>query len=186
MRQLRHDAPPEAGRLLRVLLLRLHTVPADAGRGRRLLRAGRAGPVSRTVRWADSAGVLGAVFAALCCAGAPVILSVLAAVGLSALRRDAILVPLMVGSLAVALWGFAADRRAHARAGPLGVATAGAVALVAGVVFVHGPPAYLLIDGGALALVAATLWNVRARIARRLLAPTPATCAVAPRPGLTS
>jgi len=40
----------------------------------------------RAATWADSAGVLGAVFAALCCMGAPVIVSVLAAIGLSWLR----------------------------------------------------------------------------------------------------
>lgn len=119
--------------------------------------------VSRGRRWADSAGVIGAVFAALCCAGTPVIVSVLAAVGLSALRQDAILWPLMAVSLALALWGLAGDWRAHRRSGPLALAIAGAVALVAGVVFVHGPSARLLIDAGALALVAATLWNVRAR-----------------------
>ncbi len=123
--------------------------------------------MSRAVRWADGAGVIGAVFAALCCAGAPVILSVLAAVGLSALRRDAILLPLLVVSLGFALGGFRTERRTHGATGPLALAAAGAVALVSGVIFVHGPPARLLIDAGALALVAATLWNVWARMARR-------------------
>ena len=123
--------------------------------------------MSRFVRWADSAGVLGAVFAALCCAGTPVIVGALAAVGLSALRNDRILWPLMGLSLVVALWGLATDRRTHHRAGPLLIACAGAVALVAGVVFVHGPPARLLINAGAVLLVAATLWNVRARATSR-------------------
>ncbi|MDQ6926732.1 MAG: MerC domain-containing protein [Candidatus Eremiobacteraeota bacterium] len=122
--------------------------------------------MSRAVRWADSAGVIGAVFAALCCAGAPVILSVLAAVGLSALRRDAILLPLMVVSLGIALWGFWTERR-RGGAGPLALAAVGATALIAAVVFVHGPPARLLIDGGALALVAATVWNIWTWTGRR-------------------
>jgi len=122
--------------------------------------------VSRAVRWADSAGVIGAVFAALCCAGTPVILSVLAAAGLSALRRDAILLPLMVVSLGAALWGLWTERRTSGVAGPLALAAVGAVALVAGVVIVHGPPARLLIDAGALALVVATGWNVWTRTAR--------------------
>jgi len=126
----------------------------------------RARGVSRAIRWADSAGVLGAVFAALCCAGAPVIVSVLAAVGLSALRRDAILWPLMAVSLGVALWGFWAECRTRGATGPFALAAVGAVALVAGVVFVHGAPARALIDAGALALVAATLWNVVTRAAR--------------------
>ncbi len=105
--------------------------------------------------------------------GAPLVLSVLAAAGLGWLRSDAILWPLMFVSLAVALWGFAAERRRHGAAGPLALGGAGAVALAAGVVFVHGPPARVLIDAGAAALVAATLWNVYARIARRRTA-TPA------------
>lgn len=115
-------------------------------------------------RIADGAGVLGAVFAALCCAGTPLIVSALAAVGLGALRQDAILWPLMGLSLGVALWGFWVGRRMHGSSGPLALAVPGAVALVAGVVFVHGPPAMWLIYGGALALVAATLWNIRARM----------------------
>lgn len=132
--------------------------------------------MSRSVRWADSAGVLGAVFAALCCAGVPAIVGALGAVGLSAVRDDRILWPLMGVSLAVGLWGFAADRRMHRRAGPLVLAAAGAIALVAGVVFVHGPPARLLIGAGAVGLLAATGWNVRVRAScRRSPASAPAT-----------
>lgn len=120
----------------------------------------------RAARLADGAGVLGAVFAALCCAGLPLIVSGLAAVGLSFLRRDAILWPLMFVSLAVALWGFWQGRRTHGSAGPLALAAVGAVSLVAGVVFVHGFPAKQMIWAGAAALVVATGWNVRARRAR--------------------
>jgi mercuric ion transport protein len=113
--------------------------------------------------WADSTGALGAVFAALCCMGAPIIVGVLGAVGLSWLRQDAILWPLMFLSLGVALWGLARDRRRHGASGPFAAAVGGAVALVAGVVFVHGLPARLLIYGGALALLLATGWNIVAR-----------------------
>ena len=104
--------------------------------------------------------MIGAVLAALCCAGATVIVSALAAVGLGALRNDSILWPLMALSLAVALWGLARDRREHQQAGPLLLAVLGGSALVAGVVFVHGPPARSLIDAGAAGLLAATGWNV--------------------------
>ena len=107
--------------------------------------------------------MLGAIFAALCCAGLPVILSVLTAIGLGWLRRDAILWPLMFISLAIALWGLEAQRRLHHASGPLVLALLGAIALVAGVVFVHGFPARLLIDGGALALIGSTLWNIGGR-----------------------
>lgn len=115
---------------------------------------------TRTTHFAASAGVLGAAFAALCCAGTPLIVSALAALGLSFLRRDAVLWPLMFASLAVGLWGFWRARRVHGSSAPLILAAAGAVALVSGVVFVHGFPAMQLIWSGAAALVAATVWNV--------------------------
>jgi len=119
--------------------------------------------VNRVARLADGAGVFGAAFAALCCAGTPLIVSALAAIGLSFLRNDAILWPLMFASLAVALWGFSRGRAVHRSAGPLGLAAAGAAALVAGVVFIHGFPAKQVIWAGAAALVAATLWNLTLR-----------------------
>ena len=68
-------------------------------------------------------------------------LSVLGALGLSFLRKDAILLPFMSLALLVALWGFWAGRTAHRKAGPLALALIGAAALVAGVVFIHGFPA---------------------------------------------
>jgi hypothetical protein len=40
---------------------------------------------------------------------------------------------------------------------------AGAVSLASGVILVHGFPAMQMIYGGAIVLVMATLWNVRAR-----------------------
>lgn len=119
--------------------------------------------MSRATRLADGAGVVGAAFAALCCAGTPLIVSGLAAVGLSFLRNDAILWPLMFASLAVALWGFWRGRAVHGSAGPLGLAAAGGVALIAGVVFIHGFPAKQVIWTGAAALVATTLWNLTLR-----------------------
>ncbi len=119
--------------------------------------------VSRREQIADAGGVLGAIFAALCCAGVPLIVSVLATLGLSFLRKDAILFPLMGISLVVALWGFWQGRRRHGSAGPFALACAAGTALVAGVVFVHGFPAKELIGAGAVGLVMATIWNVRAR-----------------------
>jgi mercuric ion transport protein len=119
--------------------------------------------VSRAVQVADSGGVLGAVFAALCCAGTPFIVAGLGAVGLGFLKTDAILWPLMFLSLAVALWGFWTGHRLHGLYGPLVVAVIGAAALVAGVVFIHGFPAMQVIWSGVAALLGATVWNVSAR-----------------------
>jgi mercuric ion transport protein len=121
----------------------------------------------RVATWADGAGVLGAVFAALCCMGTPVIISVLTLIGLSWLRQDAILWPLMFLSLAIAFWGLSADLRRHGKPGPLIIAGIGAIALVAGVIFVHGAPARFLIYAGALALVAAAAWNIAVRLSAR-------------------
>ena len=131
---------------------------------------GSAAPTHGAVRIADTGGVLGAVFAALCCAGTPFILAGLGAVGLGFLKNDAILWPLMFASLAVALWGFWTGRRIHGLTGPLIVALVGAIALVAGVVFVHGFPAMQVIWTGVVALIGATIWNVTAR--RRCAAPS--------------
>jgi mercuric ion transport protein len=67
------------------------------------------------------------------------IVGALAAVGLSFLKKDAILWPLMLGSLAIAIWGFWNGRRLHGQAGPLLLGSVGAVALASGVIFVRGP-----------------------------------------------
>jgi mercuric ion transport protein len=119
--------------------------------------------VTNTTRAADSAGVVGAVVAALCCAGTPLIVGALSAVGLSFLRTDAILWPVMLLSLAVALWGFWQGFRRSGKVGPLALGGAGAASLACGVIAVHGFPAMQMIYGGAIALISATLWKVRAR-----------------------
>lgn len=117
----------------------------------------------RGARLTDGAGVTGAVLAALCCAGTPVVVGALTAIGLGFLRRDAILWPLMLGSLAVALWGFWQGFACHRRPGPLVFGGLGAVSLAAGVIVVHGPPAMTMIYGGSALLILATTWNMRAR-----------------------
>ena len=112
-------------------------------------------------RYAGGAGAIAASCAALCCAGAPIILGILAATGLGFLRTDAILLPIIAVALLIALWGFWTGRRAHGSAGPFATGLVGSVALVAGVVFAHGMPAKVLIGAGALILLGATLWNAR-------------------------
>lgn len=109
-------------------------------------------------RFADTAGVAGAIFAALCCAGGPLIAGVVSAVGLSFMRRDSILMPLLALSLVMALWGFIADWRRHRSTGPLLMGIAGGAALVAGI-FV----ARWLLAVGTVLMIAATLWNITAR-----------------------
>jgi mercuric ion transport protein len=125
-------------------------------------------------RVADSAGAFGAIFAALCCAGTAIVVSVVTALGIGFLRQDAILWPLMLLSLLVAVWGFWQGLQFHRNFGPLLFGSIGAVSLALGVIVVHGFPAMQMIYGGALILIAATVWNVflrracihRVRIAR--------------------
>ena len=111
----------------------------------------------------DAAGALGAIVAALCCAGTPLIVAALAATGLSALRKDAILWPIMLISLAVAMWGYWQGHRLHRAWAPLIIGVIGAVSLALGVIVVHGFPAMQMIYGGAMLLVAATVSNIAAR-----------------------
>src|SRR4051812_39341221 len=116
------------------------------------------------VQLTDAAGTLGAIVAALCCAGTPLIVAALAAAGLSALRKDAILWPIMLVSLAVAVWGYWQGLRLHHAWAPLTVGGIGAVSLALGVIVVHGFPAMQMIYGGAMLLVAATIGNIVARM----------------------
>ena len=115
----------------------------------------------RAGRLAAWGGVVAATAAALCCAGAPIIVSVLAAAGLSFLRNDAILLPVIIIALAAALWGFWRGRQLHGVSSPLMVAIAGAVALLLGVVVLHGLVAKVAIGLGAVLLLVATVWNAR-------------------------
>jgi hypothetical protein len=112
-------------------------------------------------RLAGGAGVVAATCAALCCAGAPIIISILAATGLSFLRRDAILLPVIAVALVVALSGFWRSSRRHGSPVPLSLGIAGSLALVAGVIYLHGFIAKLFIGAGTLLLLLAALWNAR-------------------------
>lgn len=125
--------------------------------------SGDSRPHGLSVRAADGAGVTGAIVAALCCAGTPIIVGALSAVGLGFLRKDAILWPVMLVSLSVALWGFWRGFRLHGNAGPLAVGAVGGASLACGVIIVHGPPAMEMIYGGAIALILATAWNIWTR-----------------------
>jgi len=111
----------------------------------------------------DAAAVVGAVLAALCCAGTPIIISGLTALGLGFLRRDGILWPVMLLALAVAVTGFWQGVRMHRRWGPLVTGGLGAVSLASGVIVVHGFPAMQMIYGGGLALLVGAAWNGVAR-----------------------
>lgn len=111
--------------------------------------------------YAGGAGAVAATCAALCCAGAPIIISVLSATGLSFLRSDAILLPVILIALVIALYGFTKGRTLHGSSQPLILGIVGAIALVVGVVLLHGLMAKVAIGLGAVALLMATIWNAR-------------------------
>ena len=114
--------------------------------------------MTRLERSADAAGTAGAIIAALCCAGVPVVVGAFAAVGLGFLITDLVLLPALVAMLALALWGLARGRASHGSAGPLGMGSAGAVILTAGVF-----TSRWVLGLGAVLLVRATLWNAMRR-----------------------
>ena len=113
----------------------------------------------RVERIADWTGPIGSVFAALCCLGVSWLVAAITAVGLGFLRKDAILWPLMIASILVTLWGMWLGSRAHRSLVPLVLGVVAGIALVAGVIFVHGFPARELIYAGSVGLIIASIWN---------------------------
>jgi hypothetical protein len=165
-----HRDPAEGRALLRFLLLRQRAVSVDAERRIVLLasldnRTGASAAMTTAQRdvgrLAGGAGVIAATCAALCCAGAPIMISVLAATGLSFLRSDAILLPVIVVALVFATWGFWRSWHVHGSRVPLTLGVAGSLALLGGVIYLHGFLAKIFIGAGALLLLAATVWNAR-------------------------
>lgn len=120
------------------------------------------------MRWKDQLdklGVVGTFIAGACCLGLPAVLSIVTAVGLGFLIKDAILLPLMVVFLAVSLFGLYLGYRVHRRPWALVLAGVSAVAAFF-FIFVHtiNFAAYLAIAG----LVVASVFNV---VLRRRCAP---------------
>lgn len=98
-------------------------------------------------------GSLGATFAALCCAGVPAVLGALSAAGLGFLVNDMILLPLVILSLGVALWGLGRGTARHGLRRILVLGWVGAVLLVVGIFI------YPLVYAGVAAMLGAALWN---------------------------
>lgn len=64
-------------------------------------------------RHLEKIGIGGSLFAALCCLGFPALLSILSALGLSFIARDAVLMPLLVVFLVVTIAGLYLGTRHH-------------------------------------------------------------------------
>ncbi len=105
----------------------------------------------------DKVGVGGALFAALCCLGFPALLSILSAIGLGFLVNDAVLIPLLVAFLLVALAGLFIGMRHHREPWALALGGVSAVVLLAAILVVHSGA---LAGLGIAGLVAASLFNV--------------------------
>jgi mercuric ion transport protein len=108
----------------------------------------------------DKVGVVGSFIAAACCLGLPAVLSIIAAIGLGFIINDAVLLPLMIVFLVIALIGLFFGYRIHRRPWPLALATVSAFAAYF-FIFVRtvSPAAYLAIAG----LVVASVLNIMLR-----------------------
>jgi len=113
----------------------------------------------------DKAGIVGSLLTGACCLGLPSVLSLVTAVGLGFLIKDAILLPLMVAFLAVSLVGLFLGYRVHRRPWALVLGSVSSVAAYF-FIFVHtiNFAAYLAIAG----LVVASVLNI---VLRRTRAP---------------
>jgi mercuric ion transport protein len=105
----------------------------------------------------DKVGILGATFAALCCLGISAVLSVVSAIGLGFLIHDAVLLPLLIISLLVTVWGLLSGWRRHHQPSALIVGVIAALSLL---VFSFVYQSRLLALISIAALVAASGMNV--------------------------
>ncbi|MEO8718288.1 MAG: MerC domain-containing protein, partial [Burkholderiales bacterium] len=107
-------------------------------------------------RHLDKIGVGGSAFAALCCLGFPALLAILSAIGLGFLIRDAVLIPMLVVFLAIAVYGLYDGMRRHRHRMAFGVGVVAALLLFASIWFGSGIAAGI----GIAALLASSLLNV--------------------------
>jgi len=105
----------------------------------------------------DKIGVVGSVFAALCCLGIPALLSILSAVGLGFIINDAILLPLLVIFLAITIAGLVSGMRHHKKPWALIVGVVSSL-IVVGFLFIRFNP--ILVGVGIGGLVLAGLLNI--------------------------
>jgi mercuric ion transport protein len=108
----------------------------------------------------DKFGIVGSFVAALCCLGVPAVVSIVAAIGLGFLIKDAILLPLMAVFLLVTLIGLYLGYRAHRQVWPLAI---GLVSSFVAVFFIFAHTVSLMAYLGMAGLVLASVLNVVAR-----------------------
>ena len=105
----------------------------------------------------DKIGIGGSVFAALCCLGFPALISVLSAIGLGFIVRDAVLLPLLLVFLAVTLSGLYLGTRQHHKPWALILGGLGAVVTFVSIAIA---PSGVSAGFGIAGLVAASFLNI--------------------------
>lgn len=103
----------------------------------------------------DKVGFLGSLFAALCCIGTPAILAFLVAVGAGFLINDYILLPLLVVSLIITIWGLTISYKTHRKSYCIILGIISAILIFSGI-WISRFMVYL----GLLGLVFSTVWNI--------------------------
>jgi mercuric ion transport protein len=107
----------------------------------------------------DKLGLLGTLFASLCCLGVSIVVAPLTAIGLGFLINDLILLPLVLVFLLITLWGLHAGWKRHGVQWPFFLGIFAAVLLIPSF-FVNAYLAALLL----ILLLAATIWNTVAAV----------------------
>lgn len=110
----------------------------------------------------DKIGTAGSIFAVFCCLGSPALLSIVSAVGLGFIVRDAILFPLLAVFLSVTLLGLYLGTRSHHQ--PWALVIGGLSTLAIAMVFLGLLPSLVLAYVGVSGLVAASILNVWLRV----------------------
>ena len=103
----------------------------------------------------DKVGMPGSIFAALCCIGTPAALAFLTSIGLGFIINDAILIPALIGFLALTGYGLAASKKRHGRKEPLMIFGASAALIVITVWF-----SAIGVIVGLVGLVGSTVMNI--------------------------
>ncbi len=105
----------------------------------------------------DKIGVAGSLFAALCCLGFPAILSIVSAIGLGFIIKDAILIPLLSVFLVIALVGLYLGISHHGRWTAFALGLISAIVILVFIVLTLNKTLALF---GIAGLVAASVLNV--------------------------
>lgn len=109
----------------------------------------------------DKIGIGGTIFAALCCLGFPALISIVSAIGIGFLINDAILLPLLIVFLLIAVAGLYFGVRHHGSWLALSVGTISAVITFVAIALAGNKVLAIL---GIAGLIVASILNVWLRV----------------------